>query len=129
VILTKKIVFDFIIKYWKELLLIILLVVIFIHGRMSYSSLYKVHLQTIEQYETRLEQMDKAYKEQLRKKDEAIKLYIERVENLRDEYDSARQEAESKRESRRNYYEKTFEEKPKELILEIEDKFGFKYVE
>lgn len=128
-ILTKKIVFDFIIKYWKELLLIILLVVIFIHGRMSYSSLYKVHLQTIEQYETRLEQMDKAYKEQLRKKDEAIKLYIERVENLRDEYDSARQEAESKRENRRNYYEKTFEEKPKELILEIEDKFGFKYVE
>ena len=60
---------------------------------------------------------------------EAIEQYIQRVEDLRIQYDSAREEVETTTETRREEYQRTLEEKPEELISEIENKFGFKYVE
>ena len=122
-------VLQFGIKHWKEILLVILSAGIFIKGKMDYSALYKLHIESVEQYKTRIDELNLAHKEQLRRKDEAIEQYIQRVEDLRIQYDSAREEVETTTETRREEYRRTLEEKPEELIEEIENQFGFKYVE
>ncbi|QDP63333.1 MAG: hypothetical protein GOVbin703_80 [Prokaryotic dsDNA virus sp.] len=126
---AKEIILKFVIKHWKEILLVILSAGIFIKGKMDYSALYKLHIESVEQYKTRIDELNLAHKEQLRRKDEAIEQYIQRVEDLRIQYDSAREEVETTTETRREEYRRTLEEKPEELIEEIENQFGFKYVE
>ena len=126
---AKEIILKFVIKHWKEILLVILSAGIFIKGKMDYSALYKLHIESVEQYKTRIDELNLAHKEQLRRKDEAIEQYIQRVENLRIQYDSAREEVETTTETRREEYRRTLEEKPEELIEEIENQFGFEYVE
>lgn len=126
---TKEVILKFIIKHWKEILLVVLSAGIFIKGKMDYAALFDMHQESIQLYETRIDELNSAHKEQLRRKDEAIEQYIQRVEDLRIQYDSAREEVETTTKTRREEYKKTLEEKPKELISEIEDKFGFKYVE
>ena len=126
---TKKVVLEFLLKHWKEILLVVLSAGIFIKGKMDYAALYDMHLESIDGYETRIEELNLAHKEQLRRKNEAIEEYIQRVEDLRIQYDSAREEVETTTETRREEYRRTLEEKPEELIQEIENKFGFEYVE
>ena len=126
---AKEIVLKFIIKHWKEILLVILSAGIFIKGKMDYSALYKLHIESVEQYKTRIDELNLAHKEQLRRKDEAIEQYIQRVEDLRVQYDSRKQEVEATTEAKKEEYRKTLEEKPEVLIKEIENRFGFEYVE
>lgn len=127
--LTKEIILKYVLKYWKEILLLILSAGIFIKGRMDYKSLYDMHQNTVIGYEERIGALQVAHEEQLEKKDEAIQEYIQRVEDIRIQYDSAKEEVEETTETRREEYRRTLEEKPEELIEEIENKFGFKYVE
>ena len=127
--ITKEIVLKYVLKYWKEILLLILSAGIFIKGRMDYNSLFSMHQETVTGYETRIGELQTAHKEQLDRKDEAIQEYIQRVEDLRVQYDSAREEVEETTETRREDYRRTLEENPEELIEEIENKFGFEYVE
>lgn len=126
---VKEIVIKFILQYWKEILLVVLSAGIFIKGRMDYNALYNMHIESIEQYKTRIDELNLAHKEQLRRKDEAIEEYIQRVEDLRVQYDSRKQEVEETTEARKEEYRKTLEEKPEILIKEIENRFGFEYVE
>ena len=125
----KEIVLKFILKHWKEILLVVLSAGIFIKGRMDYAALFDMHQESVQLYQTQIDELNLAHKEQLRRKDEAIEQYIQRVEDLRVQYDSAREEVEITTETRREEYQRTLEEKPEELISEIENKFGFKYVE
>lgn len=88
-----------------------------------------MHEETINQYNIRIGEMEEAHKEQIEKKDEAIKQYIQRVEDLRIEYLAEKEVIEDSRDKKRRDYKKTLQEKPETLIKEIEEKFGFEYVE
>ena len=81
-------VFQYVKRNWKELLIVVLLSFFYIKGRMDYNSLFNMHQETVAGYETRIEQLNKAHEERLRQKDEAIEQYIQRVEDIRNEYDS-----------------------------------------
>ena len=120
---------EFVLKNWKELLIIALFAVFYIKGKMDYASLYKMHIETTNQYEQRIEQLNIAHKEQLEKKDEAIKEYIQRVEDIRIQHDEAKENLERTTNDSRKKFKQILEEKPEELINEIENSFGFEYVE
>ena len=120
---------EFILKNWKELLIVALFAVFYIKGKMDYASLYKMHIETTDQYEQRIEQLNIAHKEQLEKKDEAIKEYIQRVEDIRIQHDEAKENLERTTNDSRKKFKQILEEKPEELINEIENSFGFEYVE
>ena len=111
-------VFQYAKRNWKELLIVVLLSFFYIKGRMDYNSLFKMHQETIAGYETRIEKLNEAHEERLRKKDEAIQQYIQRVEDIRNEYDAQKEEI-----------KQILQEKPEELINDIESRFGFEYVE
>ncbi len=120
---------DYGLKHWKELLIIVLFLVLYIKGRVDYASLYDVHMSTVNEYEKRIEDLNSAHKKQLEKKDEAIKEYIQRVEDLRIEYDAQKERNREERTERKEKIEKILIEKPEELVTDIEQKFGFDYVE
>ena len=126
---TISAVFAYVKRNWKELLIVVLLSFFYIKGRMDYNSLFKMHQETIAGYETRIEKLNEAHEERLRKKDEAIQQYIQRVEDIRNEYDSQKEQIKDRRETEKEEIEQILLEKPKELISDIESRFGFEYVE
>ena len=121
--------FEYVKRNWKELLIVVLLSFFYIKGRMDYNSLFNMHQETVAGYETRIEQLNQAHEERLRQKDEAIEQYIQRVEDLRNDYDTQKEEIKTDRKERQEEIEQILLEKPEELINNIENKFGFKYVE
>ena len=125
----KSQIFDYIKSNWKELLIVALFAFLYIKGKMDYASLYNMHMETTEGYEKRIEDINKAHEERLREKDEAIKEYIQRVEDIRNEYDAQKEKIEINRETRKEEIELILQEKPEQLIIDIEKKFGLKYVE
>lgn len=120
---------DYVLKNWKELLIVALFAFLYIKGRMDYASLYNLHIETTEGYEKRIEDLNKAHNERLKEKDEAIKQYIQRVEDLRNDYDAQKERIEIKRDTKKEEIQLILKEKPEELVIDIESKFGFKYVE
>ncbi len=116
-------------RNWKELLIVVLLSFFYIKGRMDYNSLFNMHQETVAGYETRIEQLNQAHEERLRKKDEAIEKYIQRVEDIRNEYDAQKGQIEVRRETQEEEIRQILQEKPEELINNIESRFNFKYVE
>ena len=125
----KSKVLDYIRRHWKELLIVALFATLFIKGKMDYASLYNMHIETTEQYDQRIEQLNLAHKEQLEKKNEAIKQYIQRVESIRNQYDISKEKVRDETDNRKEEIQQILPEKPEELIKDIENKFGFKYVE
>ena len=122
-------VFQYVKRNWKELLIVVLLSFFYIKGRMDYNSLFNMHQETVAGYETRIEQLNKAHEERLRQKDEAIEQYIQRVEDIRNEYDSQKEQINIRRETEKEEIRQILQEKPEELINDIESRFNFEYVE
>ena len=125
----KEIVLKFILKHWKEILLVVLSAGIFIKGRMDYAALFDMHQESVQLYQTQIDELNLAHKEQLRRKDEAIEQYIQRVENIRNEYDAQKEEISNRRETEKEEIRQILQEKPEELINDIETRFNFSYVE
>ena len=69
-------------------------------------------------YEIRIKDQKEAYEKYKKEVDIILEHYGERVDNL-----------EIKTSERKEEYQNIFKEKPETLIKEIEQKFGFKYVE
>ena len=65
---VKSQIIDYVKKNWKELLIVALLFFFYIKGRMDYSSLYNLHIETTQSYEKRIEDLNKAHEERIRKK-------------------------------------------------------------
>ena len=65
---VKSQIIDYLKKNWKELLIVALLFFFYIKGRMDYSSLYNLHIETTQSYEKRIEDLNKAHEERIRKK-------------------------------------------------------------
>ena len=120
---------EYVKRNWKELLIVVLLSFFYIKGRMDYNSLFNMHQETVAGYETRIEQLNLAHEERLRKKDEAIEKYIQRVEDIRNQYDAQKGQIEVRRETQEEEIRQILQEKPEELINSIESRFNFKYVE
>lgn len=120
---------DFVIKYWKELLLVTLSFAFYVKNKMDYAALLEVNKNTTVQYEERIEKLNVAHKEQMQAKDKAIEEYMAEVEILRAKYDERKEEIENLRQDSKSSYERKFREKPEELVKDIQEKFGFDYVE
>ncbi len=120
---------DYVKRNWKELLIVVLLSFFYIKGRMDYNSLYNMHQETVAGYETRIQELNEAHEERLRQKDEAIEQYIQRVEDIRNEYDAQKEQISNRRETEKEEIRQILQEKPEELINDIETRFNFSYVE
>lgn len=125
----KKVALQFLLKHWKEALLILLSVGIYFKMQSDMNELQKVYETARESYEQQIEGMQEIHQEELRARQEALERYESELQRIEEKY--ARDLRAIEREVREDEreLESDHTEAPQEVIDEIVNQFGFEYVE
>ena len=122
-------VLNYVLKHWKELLIAALFLVLWIKSRVDYGSLKELEQQRIEAHEESMQKLKDNYEIRIKDQKEAYEKYKKEVDIILEHYGERVDNLEIKTSERKEEYQNIFKEKPETLIKEIEQKFGFKYVE
>jgi DNA gyrase/topoisomerase IV subunit A len=120
---------EYILKHWKELLIATLFLVLWIKSRVDYNALRELEQQRIEAHEESMQELKNNYEIRIKDQKEAYEKYKEEIDTILEHYGSRVADLEIKTSERKDEYQNILKEKPETLIKEIEQKFGFKYVE
>lgn len=119
----------YVLKHWKELLIAALFLVLWIKSRVDYASLKELEQQRIEAHEESMQKLKNNYEIRIKDQKEAYEKYKEEIDIILEHYGDRVADLEIKTSERKDEYQIILKEKPETLIKEIEQKFGFKYVE
>ena len=122
-------VLNYVLKHWKELLIAALFLVLWIKSRVDYASLKELEQQRIEAHEESMQELKNNYEIRIKDQKEAYEKYKEEIDIILEHYGDRVADLEIKTSERKDEYQNILKEKPETLIKEIEQKFGFKYVE
>ena len=122
-------VLNYVLKHWKELLIAALFLVLWIKSRVDYASLKELEQQRVEAHEESMQKLKDNYEIRIKDQKEAYEKYKEEVDIILEHYGDRVADLEIKTSERKDEYQNILKEKPETLIKEIEQKFGFKYVE
>lgn len=122
-------VLNYVLKHWKELLIAVLFLVLWIKSRVDYASLKELEQQRVEAHEESMQKLKDNYEIRIKDQKEAYEKYKEEVDIILEHYGDRVADLEIKTSERKDEYQNILKEKPETLIKEIEQKFGFKYVE
>tara|TARA_B100000683_G_C12294094_1_gene475234 strand:- start:230 stop:604 length:375 start_codon:yes stop_codon:yes gene_type:complete len=122
-------VLNYVLKHWKELLIAALFLVLWIKSRVDYASLKELEQQRIEAHEESMQKLKDNYEIRIKDQKEAYEKYKEEIDIILEHYGDRVADLEIKTSERKDEYQNILKEKPETLIKEIEQKFGFKYVE
>lgn len=120
---------EYILKHWKELLIATLFLVLWIKSRVDYNALRELEQQRIEAHEESMQDLKNNYETRIKDQKEAYEKYKKEIDTILEHYGSRVADLEIKTSERKDEYQNILKEKPETLIKEIEQKFGFKYVE
>ncbi len=120
---------EYILKHWKELLIATLFLVLWIKSRVDYNALRELEQQRIEAHEESMQDLKNNYEIRIKDQKEAYEKYKKEIDTILEHYGSRVADLEIKTSERKDEYQNILKEKPETLIKEIEQKFGFKYVE
>jgi F0F1-type ATP synthase membrane subunit b/b' len=121
--------FRFIGTYWKEIALAVLLFVVSFFWWQDHKGLVNAYDASVESYETRIKELKKSHQRETERKEEALKDYRQKLEELEMEYVVYQQAVAEAKEERVHDFVTLRQESPDQLILEIEAKFGFEYTD
>ena len=124
-----QILLPFLKDYWKHILVILLMAIYVGKTQYDYAVLYKMHMETIEMYNDQITQLQDIHIESIRKKNQALKDYQEKLEALEEEYKTKSKEIVIINKKTEKTYKRKFNDNPQEIIGDIENNFGFKHVE
>jgi len=122
-------VLNYVLKHWKELLIATLFLILWAKSRMDYAALKEIEQQRIESHEKSMQDLKNNYEIRIKDQKEAYEKYKKEVDIILEHYGQRVENLEIKTSERKEEYQNIFKEKPETLITEIEQKFGFKYVE
>ncbi len=122
-------VLNYVLKHWKELLIAALFLVLWVKSRVDYASLKELEQQRIEAHEESMQKLKNNYEIRIKDQKEAYEKYKEEIDIILEHYGDRVADLEIKTSERKDEYQNILKEKPETLIKEIEQKFGFKYVE
>ena len=122
-------VWKYVLKHWKELLIAALFLVLWIKSRVDYASLKELEQQRIEAHEESMQELKNNYEIRIKDQKEAYEKYKEEIDIILEHYGDRVADLEIKTSERKDEYQNILKEKPETLIKEIEQKFRFKYVE
>ena len=80
-------------------------------------------------YQEQLATMERLHKKEIQLREASIAKYEKEIADLTREYDSALEDLQNSKEEEIIRIERDFEEQPEQLAEEIENQFGFSYVE
>ena len=118
----------FLIKNWQGVGLVIMLVLFFV-TKNDYASLKKSMEVMNASYEQQLAALEELHKKEIAAREAAIIEYERELLDLTEKYDDAVEDLKKGKEEDIREFIRDFEEQPAELAREIEETFGFDYVE
>ena len=113
--------------HWKILALALWTLIVFAIARKNVKVYKKVLDTTIENYKKEVEVLEDTHKEEIRKRDEAIKKHNDDIKRLEDEYIGDKEELSVEKRSRYLELVKMYDSDPENINKILEEEFGFKY--
>tara|TARA_R100001163_G_C5005302_1_gene153043 strand:- start:88 stop:471 length:384 start_codon:yes stop_codon:yes gene_type:complete len=126
--MIKKQILEFVIKYWKELLLLVLFLVVVLKMKNDYKLMQTAYETRLESTQAQIEGLKEIHKKELEEKRLLMESFLESIAAIESDYEEARSELEDLRQSKKDNYTKKFRQDKKQLINDIETTFGIEYV-
>ena len=125
----QTVILKFVLRHWKEILLIVLSGAIFFKMQSDMNELQKAYDAAKQSYEQQIEGLQDIHDKELQEREKALQTYRDALELLEKQYREDRERIEERTEERREDLEESHSERPQEVIDEIVNQFGFEYVE
>ena len=122
-------VLQFVLKNWRELLVILSLSLVSLKMRLDYNALNKAYEISKQETEERIEALQYIHSEELARREQAIETYKEALKELRDDYEESQDNLEREEQKKTKEYERQFSQDKEALADEIISTFDFEYVE
>ena len=122
-------VLPFVIKHWKILLILVLSAALFLKMRSDYISMETAYQARLESSEAQLEGLKVIHETQLREQQLLMESFLESIAAIEEEYEKTREELEKERNRKIDKIEREWSEHPEGVAGQIEQEFGFEYVE
>ncbi len=126
--MLKKQALEFVVKNWKAILIVLLLLVVVLKTRYDYHLMESAYTAMIESNKEQLEGLRKLHQEELEAKDRLLKKYLADMDALEQKYDMTLDELEEQRAKKQRHYYKKFSQNKDHIIQDIETTIGAKYV-
>jgi len=125
----KEKILAFCLKHWKEIGLVLLLLVVFGKSQYDMRNIIKAHEISQQSLKTQIETLKGLHSEELKKRDDAIKEYQKELQRLEERYEAKLVEIEDLTQDEIDVIVKEFKEDKDLLIERFIETYGFTYVE
>tara|TARA_R100000008_G_scaffold63889_1_gene41038 strand:- start:1108 stop:1491 length:384 start_codon:yes stop_codon:yes gene_type:complete len=126
--MIKKQIVEFVIKYWKEIAVAALVVVVILKMKHDYKLMQTAYETRIESTQAQIEGLKEIHKKELEEKRLLMESFLESMAAIESDYEEARAELEDLRRDKKEDYTKKFRQDKEQLIKDIETTFGIEYV-
>lgn len=124
----KEKILAFCLRHWKEIALVILLLVVFAKSQYDMRNIIKAHEVSQNSLKTQLEQLQGIHADELQQRDEALEKYKQRNEELEEKYQDALTDLSVEIDKRKKNVIRRYRDDKESLIKQIENTYGFTYV-
>ena len=122
-------VLQFVKKNWKEILIVICLLLVIGKMRYDYRQLESAYITTQESLQNQIAGLQEIHKKELEEREKALREYEEQLTDIEKRYEMDKEELDELKRKKQKEFTKDFVDDPRSLIEEIESIFGFDYVE
>ena len=127
-IMLKQKILEFVLKNWKAILIVLLLIVVSMKNRHDYKLMQKAYETQADSHEAQIEGLKQIHKRELREKQKLMESHLESIAQIEEDYEEALQLIKEIREDKKGEYRNKFNNDREQLIKDIEEKFGIEYV-
>ena len=126
--MVKKQILEFIIKNWKAILVVSLLVVVVLKNKHDYSLMQEAYETQVESHRAQIDGLKEIHKQEIREKQKLMENHMESITAIEEDYEKSLQMIVELREDKKDEYRSKFNQDREQLIKDIETKFGIHYV-
>lgn len=126
--MTQKIL-AFCLKHWKEIGLVLLLLVVFAKSRYDMQNILSAHEVSEQSLKNQIETLQTIHEQELRLRDEALERYRRDLEELEYRYQKQQEEIDNLTKAEKEAIIREFEENKSLIIERFEEAYGLRYVE
>ena len=125
--MIKKKILEAVIKNWKAILIVLLLVVVALKNSRDYRLMQTAYETQIESHEAQIDGLKEIHKREIEEKQLLMENFMESIATIEEDYEKAQEVLEGLREKKNNEYKRKFRQDKQTLIKDIETKFGIEY--
>jgi len=126
--MIKKQILEFVLKNWKAILIVLLLLVVVLKTRYDYHLMETAYQTRIESTEAQIEGLKDIHEQEMHERQLLMESYLDRLASIEADYETSLRDLDEERERKTRKYGRKFSEDKEGLIKDIEATLGLKYV-